>query len=440
MSAPVLTDATAAAMDPGLAARTRRRTMRRLLPFLVLLYLIAYLDRVNVSYAALTMTEDLGFSPAVYGFGAGIFFIGYTLLEIPGTLLVERWSARLWIARIMISWGIVAVLTGFVHSATQFYWIRFLLGVAEAGFFPGIIVYLSHWFPERDRAKAVAVFMSAIPLASIFGAPVSGLLLDRQWLGLEGWRWIFILEGLPAVLAGLAVLVFLTDWPREAHWLEPEERDWLTAELERERRARGDASHRISDALRSLRDPRVVVLAFVYFFAITGMYGFGLWLPTMVKSLSGLPDLVVTLLAALPYVAAFPALALASYSSDRTGERHWHTAVPLLVASAGLFLSALLHENAALAIAAFCLTGAGVYGFYGGFWALPTTFLSGASAAAAVGMINSFGNLGGFVGPYVVGWIDSATGSFLGGMTYLAASTLAAAALVLVLKRMSRAR
>jgi ACS family tartrate transporter-like MFS transporter len=440
VSAPVPTHAPADAVDPGLAARTRRRTMRRLLPFLVLLYLIAYLDRVNVSYAALTMTEDLGFSPAVYGFGAGIFFVGYTLLEIPGTLLVERWSARLWIARIMISWGIVAVLTGFIQSATQFYWIRFLLGVMEAGFFPGIIVYLSHWFPERDRAKAVAIFMTAVPLASILGAPVSGVLLGRSWLGLQGWRWIFILEGLPAVLAGVAVLFLLTDWPRQARWLQPAERDWLTTELERERRARGEVPHGISDALRSLRDPRVLVLAFVYFFAITGMYGFGLWLPTMVKSLSGLPDLLVTLLAALPYVVAFPALALSSLSSDRTGERHWHAAVPLLVASVGLFLSAVLSDDATLSIAAFCLAAAGIYGFFGGFWALPTTYLTGASAAAAVGMINSLGNLGGFAGPYVVGWIDSATGSFLGGMMYLAASTLAGAVLVLWLKRMGRAR
>jgi ACS family tartrate transporter-like MFS transporter len=422
-------------MSAELAARTRRKTMWRLLPFLILLYVVAYLDRVNVSFAALEMRADLGFSAEVYGFGAGIFFIGYVLLEIPGTLLVERWSARLWISRIMITWGILATLTGFVETATQFYWIRFLLGVGEAGFFPGVIVYLSHWFRERDRGKAVGIFAAAIPISSIIGAPLSGLLLGVHWLDLAGWRWIFILEGFPAVLLGFVVLYYLTDRPHQARWLEPEEREWLEAELERERRAKPAAPHGIADALRQLKRPQVLLLSIVYFGAMTGGYGFGLWLPTMVKALSGLPDLAVTGIAALPYLAGLLAMLFVGWSSDRTGERRWHAAVPLFVASLGLVLSTLLRDNVALSIAAFCLVGAGLYGFYPSFWALPSSILTGSAAAAAIGMINSLGNTGGFAGPYIVGRINTLTGSFVGGMIYLAASMFIGGVLVLAVGR-----
>lgn len=406
------------------------------MPFLILLFMVAYLDRVNVSYAALDMTRELGFTPEVYGFGAGIFFLGYVLLEIPGALLVERWSARLWISRIMISWGLLAGLTGFVETATQFYWARFLLGVGEAGFFPGIIVYLSHWFPERDRAKAVAIFMTAIPVASILGAPISGLLLGVDWLGLSGWRWVFILEGIPSVVLGIIVPFYLTDRPAQARWLPADEREWLVAELARERAAKPHAgqSHRLADALRQLRQPRVLVLAGAYFAAVTAVYGFGLWLPIIVKALSGLPNLAVTGIAALPYVAGLVAMLAVGWSSDRTGERRWHTALPLVAVSAGLLLTALLRDHAALAVASLCLAGAGLYSYLPGFWALPTTLLTGSTAAAAVGLINAFGNVGGFVGPYVVGRFNAATNSFAGGMLYLSASALAAAALVLALR------
>lgn len=406
------------------------------MPFLILLFMVAYLDRVNVSYAALDMTRELGFTPEVYGFGAGIFFLGYVLLEIPGALLVERWSARLWISRIMISWGLLAGLTGFVETATQFYWARFLLGVGEAGFFPGIIVYLSHWFPERDRAKAVAIFMTAIPVASILGAPISGLLLGVDWLGLSGWRWVFILEGIPSVVLGIIVPFYLTDRPAQARWLPADEREWLVAELARERAAKPHAgqSHRLADALRQLRQPRVLVLAGAYFAAVTAVYGFGLWLPIIVKALSGLPNLAVTGIAALPYVAGLVAMLAVGWSSDRTGERRWHTALPLVAVSAGLLLTALLRDHAALAVASLCLAGAGLYSYLPGFWALPTTLLTGSTAAAAVGLINAFGNVGGFVGPYMVGRLNAATNSFAGGMLYLSASALAAAALVLALR------
>jgi MFS family permease len=421
--------------DAELALRVRRRTTRRLIPFLGLLFAVAYLDRVNVSYAALEMTRELGFAPDVYGLGAGLFFIGYVLLEIPGALIVERWSARLWISRIMISWGVLAALTGFVETATQFYWARFLLGVGEAGFFPGIIVYLSHWFRERDRAKAVAMFMAAIPVASVLGAPVSGLLLGVHWMGLSGWRWVFILEGIPSVLLGVVVPFYLTDRPEQARWLAPDERAWLAAELARERAAKGaEPGHHFVRALAQLRQPRVLVLAGAYFAAVTAAYGFGLWLPTSVKSLSGLPNLAVTGIAALPYLAGFVAILVAGWSSDRTGERRWHAALPLGAVSLGLLLTALLRGNVPLAVASLCLTGAGLYGYLPGLWALPTTLLTGSAAAAAVGMINAVGNVGGFVGPYVVGRLNAATGSFVGGMLYLSASALVAAALVLSLR------
>jgi ACS family tartrate transporter-like MFS transporter len=422
-------------MSADLAARTRRRTMWRLLPFLILLYVVAYLDRVNVSFAALEMRADLGFSAEVYGFGAGIFFIGYVLLEIPGTLLVERWSARLWISRIMISWGLLAALTGFVQTANQFYWIRFLLGVGEAGFFPGVIVYLTHWFRESDRGKAVSIFAAAVPISSIIGAPISGLLLGVHWMGLPGWRWIFIIEGIPAVILGVVVLLYLTDRPHQASWLEPEEREWLAAELEREKLAKQAVPHSIADALRQLRRPQVIILSLVWFGAMTGGYGFGLWLPTMVKALSGLPNLAVTAIAALPYIAGLISMLFMGWSSDRTGERRWHTAVSLFVAALGLVLSVLLREHVALSIAAFCLVGVGLYGTYPGFWSLPSTLLTGSAAAAAIGMINCLGNIGGFAGPYIVGRIDTATGSFVGGMLYLAASMFAGGLLVLLVGR-----
>src|SRR5215469_1176710 len=250
----------------GVAERARRRITRRILPYLFILYIVAYLDRINLSYAALEMTRDLKFNPEVYGFGAGIFFAGYFLLEIPGAILVEKWSARAWIARIMISWGVVAVLTGFVHSATQFYWIRFLLGAAEAGFFPGIVVYLSHWFLYEDRAKALALFSAAQPIANMIGAPISGLLLGIHWLGLPGWRWLFILEGIPAVALGVVTLAYLTDWPHQASWLPDAERDWITAELEKEKRARQEANP--YGVWRTMGQPRVVLLTVGYFFMV----------------------------------------------------------------------------------------------------------------------------------------------------------------------------
>jgi D-galactonate transporter len=416
--------------------RARRRVTRRLMPYLFLLYIIAYLDRVNVGYATLEMTKDLGFTPEVYGFGAGVFFLGYFLLEIPGTILVERWSARRWIARIMVTWGVVAALTGFVQTATQFYWIRFLLGVAEAGFFPGVIVYLGHWFRYEDRAGALALFVAAQPISNIVGAPLSGLMLGVNWLGLAGWRWLFVLEGVPAVVFGVVTLFYLTDRPQHAAWLPRDERDWLISELERERLAK-QAAHpqRVLDAFRH---PQVLVLTLAYFLIVTSVYGFNFWLPTIIKKLSGSSNLVVASVSALPYCVGLVAVLLFGWSSDRTKERRWHTAVAMLVAGVGLLLSVAAQEQTALAVAMFCVAAVGLYGYQPGFWSLPTSFLTGTAAAATVGLINSTGNLGGFAGPYVVGYLSRTTGSLFAGVLYLSLSALAAAALILSLRATKR--
>jgi ACS family tartrate transporter-like MFS transporter len=412
--------------------RARTRIMRRILPYLFLLYIVNYLDRVNVSYANLEMTKALNFTAEVFGFGAGIFFAGYFLFEIPGTLLIELWSARAWIARIMITWGIVAVLMGFMNSATQFYWLRLGLGAAEAGFFPGMIVYLTHWFRYQDRAKTVALFMAAVPLSNFFGSPVSGLILGVNWFGLAGWRWLFILEGAPAIILGVVTIFYLTDWPHQAKWLAEDEREWIISELAKEKEIK-TAAHSFR-VLEALRHREVVLLALAYFFIVTGLYGFSFWLPTIVKALSGLPNFLVTMISALPYFTGFVALMVVGWSSDRSGERRWHTAVPMIVAGIGLLLSALTQANAALAVAMFCVAAAGLYSFLPSFWALPTAFLTGSAAAAAIGLINSVGNLGGFVGPYVVGYLNTRTNSFLGGMLYLSFSALVGAGLILTLR------
>jgi len=276
-----------------LAQRTRRRITRRLIPFLFILYVIAYLDRVNVSYAGLEMTRELGFSNEVFGFGAGIFFIGYFLLEIPGTMLVELWSARKWIARIMISWGLLASLTGLITNARQFYWARFLLGAAEAGFFPGVIVYLTHWFRYEDRAKAMAMFMAAQPVSNVLGAPISGLLMKIHWFGVSGWRWLLIMEGIPAIVFGIATIFYLEDWPSEARWLNQEEESWLNEELEREKQIK--KAVKPLSAWQALRHRDVILLTLVYFFRVTGSYGFIIWLPKIVQKISTLSTLQVTL-------------------------------------------------------------------------------------------------------------------------------------------------
>lgn len=422
-------------VDAPVGERARRRIRARILPYLTLLYIVAYLDRVNISYAALEMIGDLNFGPEVYGFGAGIFFIGYFLLEIPGTILVERWSARKWIARIMISWGIVAICTGFIRTPAQFYWVRFLLGMAEAGFFPGIIAYLSHWVRQEERARALAMFMIAQPVSNLVGSPISGALLGIHWFGLAGWRWLFILEGLPAVVLGVITLFYLTDWPHQAAWLSPDERQRVASELEEETRAK-QAEHPMS-SWGALRHRNVILLSAAYFFVANSVYGFTFWFPTTLKRLSGFSNLGVSAIAALPYCVGFLAMLLVGWSSDRTGERRWHTAISMVLIAVGLALSVFQH-GVILPMLLFCVAAAGLYGYLPGFWSIPNSFLCGTAAAASIGLINSVGNLGGFVGPYLVGYLSKATHSFTAGVLYLSLCALMAAGFVLSLPRTAR--
>ena len=417
---------------PGLdavAERARRRISLRVIPYVFILYIIAFLDRVNVGYAALQMAGDLGFSAEVFGFGAGIFFFGYVLLEIPGTIIVERWSARKWIARIMISWGILAVMMAFVRTSTQFYWVRFLLGAAEAGFFPGIIVYLSHWFRYEDRAKAVALFMAAIPVSNLLGSPVSGLLLGVQWLNRPGWQWLFIIEGIPAVIFGFVTLYYLTDWPSEARWLPDDEKQWIIRELELEKRQRKAVRH--ISMWQALRHRDVLLLVGAYFFATVGFYGLNIWMPTLLKQASNWSDLKVTLVAMIPHLAGLISMLVVGASSDRTGERRWHAASAMVLGGIGYVLVIMAGGNPLLVVAAFCVVAAGVDGYFPGFWPLPTAFLTESAAAASIGLINSFGNLGGFVGPYILGYVRTATNSFNIGLACLAVSMAFGAACVL---------
>ncbi|HEY2116725.1 MAG TPA: MFS transporter [Candidatus Angelobacter sp.] len=413
------------------ARRARRRIARRLLPFLFMLYVIAFLDRMNVGAAALQMPHDLGFSESVIGFGAGVFFLGYLLLEIPGALIVERWSARRWIARIMISWGVMTIFMAFIHTSRQFYTVRFLVGAAEAGFLPGVIVYLTHWFRYEDRAKAVAFFYAANPLSYVIGSPVAGLLLGLSWLGLRGWRWLFIIEGIPAIIFGVITIWYLTDWPEQAGWLPEDEKSWITNQLKQEKAAKKH-SYRIWEAMRH-RD--VILLTLCYFCAMTGSYGIAFWLPTILKRISHQSDLKVTLMAALPYVAAFVTQQVNGWHSDRTRERRWHAAAPVFVCGLALVFAVLYRGNLALSLGLFVLAGGSFYGFQPVFWAVPTLFLSESAAAASIGLINAVGNLGGFVGPLVMGYLVNKTHSFSAGLLYLVASLLASGLLMLAVGR-----
>lgn len=416
----------------SVAERCRRRVMWRLMPFLFVLYVIAYLDRVNVGFAALQMKGDLGFTDEVIGFGAGIFFIGYVALEIPGSILCEKWSARGWITRIMISWGILAMLTGFIHTKGHFYLIRALLGAAEAGFFPGVIVYLSHWFRYQDRAKAVAFLMAGISVSNIIGSPLSGWLMKYNWLGMAGWRWMFIIEGAPAVILGVVTLFYLTDWPHQAKWLPDDEKQWLIEELEKEKQAK-QAKHSLG-IMQAFRHREVILLTLAYFFMVTSVYGINFWLPSIVKKLSGSSIMSVSLISALPYCVGLIAILLMGWHSDKTKERRWHTALAMMTTSLGLLLSVIAGNYTILAVSMFCLAAAGTAGYLPGFWALPGSFLTGTAAAASIGLINSVGNLGGFVGPYIVGYLSKKTGSYVGGVLYLSASALVASMLILSLR------
>ncbi len=435
---PSNSPAQAASLAPKVADRARRRIARRLLPFLFILYITNYLDRTNLAYAALEMIRDLRFTDEIFGIGAGIFFIGYLGLQIPGALLVERWSARRWIASIMIVWGAFTVLTAAVHTAGQLYGARFLLGAAEAGFFPGIIVYVSHWFVREDRAKATGNFMAAIPLSFVIGSPLAGWIVEQHWVRVEGWRWLFVLEGLPAVILGAITFFFLSDWPRDAHWLDPDEQGWITSQLQQERAAKSTV--RSFTIWQALRYRPVILLTLVNFLQYIGFYSFVFWFPTMLKQLSGLSDVRVGILGALPYLAGFVALQFNGWHSDRTLERRWHVAAPLFLGVAALLALAVFHGTTTAAVGLFTLVGISVIALLSPFWAMPTELLSESGAAASVGMINCLGSLAGFLGPYALGYLHTRTGSFTPGLLVMVVAMAAAGVLVLFVPQPPRPR
>ncbi|KAB2668018.1 MAG: MFS transporter [Verrucomicrobia bacterium] len=383
----------------------RRRIAWRVLPFVFVLYIFSYLDRANAGFAKLAMADDLKFSEEVFGLGFGIFFIGYLFLEIPGALIVERWSARKWFARILVSWGAVSALTAFVHTPMQFYAARFLLGVAEAGFFPGIIVYFTHWFASRDRGRALAGLVMAVPFSLALGAPVSGLLLRVDWLGLAGWRWLFLLEGLPAVLLGIATLFVLDDRPRDAKWLAPRDRDWLVAQLDAEARAKAAAGG--TSIRQALRLKNVWLLSLGIFATNTGGYAFAFWLPTAVKGLSGGSTSSVLWWSGLIYGLGIGGVFLSGQSSDRTGDRKWHCVAGQVATAFFLAGSTLPGQPVGLVMAWLCLAGFTAFFWPSPFWALPSLTLGASAAAVSIGLINMFANLAGYLGNHQVGWLKT---------------------------------
>lgn len=397
--------------NPDLEKTTLREVTWRLVPFLFLLYIVAYLDRINLGFAALQMQKQLGFTDSVYGLGAGIFFVGYFLFQVPSNLVLMKVGARLWIAVLMVAWGIISSCMCTVSGERSFYTLRFLLGAAEAGFFPGVIYYLKTWFPARARARTVARFMTAAPLSGVIGGPLSGALLGMEGQsGLAGWQWMFLIEGIPAILLGIVASMYLVDGPQGASWLRPNQKAWLQETLQKENTDSGSTQQ--SSAVNLFP---ILLLSLVYFGLNTVSYGVSLWLPTLIKSLSGMSNLEIGVLSAIPYIAAAIAMVVVGLHSDRSGERRWHTAMPAIAGAIALSLAAHTTSVAA-ATALISIAVLGVFSMMGPFWAMPTTLWSGTAAAIGVAIINSIGNLGGFVGPYTIGSLRSATGSFKAGL------------------------
>jgi ACS family tartrate transporter-like MFS transporter len=415
-----------------LSARTLARVSRRLLPFLFALYVFAYLDRVNVGYAALFIRRELGFSDTVYGTGAGLFFLSYALFEVPSNLVLLRLGPRRWIGILMVVWGVISASMPLVRTPSEFYLLRFLLGAAEAGFFPGIILYLTYWFPRKQRARAVALFMAATAIAGVIGAPLSNLLLRLDGVaGVAGWKWLFVGEGVPSVLLGSLAFLWLTGSPEEATWLAHDERIWLTETLTTEREGIS-APHSVH--LRDVwRNAVLWQLGFIYFAISVGLYSLSLWLPVVLKQLSHASDLRVILLTAVPYLLAAIAMVLIARSSDQKQERRWHLVASLVGAAAGFGLSVTL-QSSWMAMAALFLAAAGIWGCFGPFWALPTAMLRGTAAAGGIAIINSVGALGGFCGPYLMGRVSDATHSFHAALAVAAGLLLVAGAITLRLR------
>ncbi len=428
--------------------RARQKAYIRLLPILFVCYVIAYVDRVNVGFAKLEMQHDLtplGFTESIFGFGMGIFFLGYLLPEIPATLMVERWSARKWICRIMVSWGIVAALTAFVRTPYQFYAARFALGLAEAGFYPGVIVFLTHWFPRRDRTKALAWFFIGTPMAQMIGPPISDRIMAivgrhgaTIW-GLVGWQWVFILWGIPAIILGIAILFLISDWPREAVWLTEEEREALESTLAREKAEASEQSRHMSVG-QALANPRVIALAAAYFLVVTGSYGIELYLASIVRDWYGLEITKIAYLIIIPPTGAFLGQLLIGWSSDRRSERVWHSAGPIMFGAAALALVPWTKGSVWLTITLFTLALIGVKAYLPAFWALPSLFLTESAAAAGIGLINSFGNLGGWAGPSILGYVKEATREYTYGLWFLSFSALASSIVILCIGIMTQTK
>lgn len=379
-----------------------------------------------MAYAAIGMSRELGFSDRVFGMGAGIFFVSYVALQVPGALLVERWSARKMISATMIAWGSLTALTAFVHTPAQLYLARAVLGAAEAGFFPGVIVYLSHWFIHEDRAKATSNFMAAIPVSFVIGSPLAGWILGRSWFAVEGWRWLFVLEGMPAIGLGAVAFFYLTDWPAEATWLSAEQRHWTDQRLQEERPARAQAVP-IKEALRSRT---ILLLAAVTFLDYFVLYSFFFWFPTILKRQSGFSDVHVGLLGALPYLGSLIAMQINGWHSDKTRERHWHSAVPLFIAAGGLLGLMAQPRSIQVSLPLFTMVSIGI-AYLATFWPIPTEILSQSAAAAAVGTVNAFGSIAGFAGPYLFGYLNTRTGSSSYGLCVMMVAALAGGFLML---------
>jgi D-galactonate transporter len=398
---------------------TYRKVFWRIVPFLMLCYVVGYLDRVNVGFAKLQMSQDLAFSDTVFGLGAGIFFVGYFLFELPSNLLMHKVGARIWIARIMITWGILSAIFAFVRTPTQFYALRFLLGLAEAGFYPGVILYLTYWFPTHRRARIIAVFMSAIPLSGIFGNPLSGWIMGKfhGGAGFHGWQWMFVIEAVPAILIGIVTLLYLDNGIRSAKWLTEREKTLLEGEIAAQPHEQQKQAHSLKAVFA---DARIWWMTLIYFAFVTGQYGLTFWMPTLVKSTGITDTFQIGLLAAIPFCVAIVVMNVFGYSADKRRERRWHLIVPASMGAIGFVVAAAYPNDTAVSIAALSIAAGGVLTCAPLFWSLPTSFLAGSAAAAGIAIINSIGNLAGFASPYLIGYLRDATHSTASGMYSLA--------------------
>ena len=417
--------------DAALEKQVIRRITWRIVPFLTLLYLVAFLDRINVGFAALTMNRDIGLTSQMFGFGAGIFFFGYFLFEVPSTIILHHVGARFWIGRVMITWGIASLGMALTQGPLSFYCLRFLLGLAEAGFFPGIILYLGYWFPARYRSAVIALFMAAAPIAGVIGSPISGALLGMHGAsGLKGWQWLFLIEGAPAILLGFVTMVHLPDKPAKATWLTDEQRAWLVDTIQHEEARNTTAEH---STWKALVDWRVLVLALAYFGTSAGLYTVGIWAPLLVKNL-GFSNLVVGFLVAIPNLVAIIGMLIWSWSSDRTGERYFHAAIACLIAAVGMAIAAHGQSSVVLALVGLSLTAFGVSAAKPSLWTLPTKFFAGTGAAASIGLINSLGTLGGFAGPYMIGSTVKSNTDFSEGLYFVGGSLVVSAITIIALR------